>query len=361
MRSQLSALRQIRLFFIICALILIMGGILPFSCVKTMATDEASMNMEEIILPVDQSFDLGNKTRKLTYRFSFWLGQVSEYARITVRGGIITGPTPQRLELVAVLDGQESSRVFERSLGYKTEYTFHPDSEYTLLLRKPPTHPNIPGLQTLHNITLTLIFSFSSISDGLGKIQEIRFDTFTPEPLKLGQKSFITPLRERGTWKITPYSFGSYTFITSLILPELDQLDLSMTFNISLIFTGLDLDSWKIIIKSGNSTDEARDTLQAFLSLSTPPFEQPELQIIIDPPKVSTDQIVDLDVKIYGQFNEISNSQDLNEEINDYTMKSVYEGLWLFQGIIIIAPLLVYYRKRQRSLGEEKKRIRGRK
>ncbi len=361
MRSQLRILCQIRFFLVIFGLIVIMGGIVPFTCVKTMATVEASASTQELILPVGQSFNLGNKTRKLTYRFSFWLSQVGEYARVTVKGGIITGPTPQRLELVAILDEQENSRVFERSLGYKTDYTFHLDSEYTLLLRKPPTHPNIPGLRTLHNLTLTLTFSFSSTSSGLGKIQEVRFDTFTPEPLKLGQKSFITLVREQGTWKITPYSFGSYTFITPLILPELSQLGLSVTFNVSLIFTGLDLDSWKVIIKNGNSTDEARDTLQALLSLSVFSFEQTELQIIIDPPKVSTDQILGLDVIIYGQSNKISDSQDLNEETNDYTKKSVYEVLWLFQGTIIIAPLLIYYRKRQRSLGEKKKRIRGRK
>ncbi|MFX1251822.1 MAG: hypothetical protein ACFFCZ_09460, partial [Promethearchaeota archaeon] len=237
-----------------------MGSILPLTSGNAVVTEETSANTEELILPVDQGFNLGNKTRKLTYKFHLWLGQVGKYSRITVRGGIITGPTPERLELVAILDGQESSKIFERSLGYKKEYTFHPDSEYTLLLSTSPTHPNIPGLQTLHNLTLILTFSFSSSSDGLGKIQEVSFDTFTPEPLKLGQKSIIALVRERGTWKITPYSFGSYIFITPLILPDLGNLDLLVTFNISLMFTGLELDNWKIIVTNGNSTNEARDT-----------------------------------------------------------------------------------------------------
>ncbi|MFX1534541.1 MAG: hypothetical protein ACFFDI_10000 [Promethearchaeota archaeon] len=304
----------------------------------------ASEGKQQIIFPVKDTFDLENDAGALKYQFVFEMHDCGYFARVRIHGGILIGPTPQSLEVNVYLDGDETDALFMRSQDHKLTYSFHSENEYVVLLNRPPTHPKISGLKTLHNLTVTLSFVFFSSSKGTGIIHDIMFETFTPSPLQIDEWREISLLQEKNSWKIAPYSFGSYKFETMLILPDLLNYQTSISLDIMLKITGLSLDGWNLAISNGTTQHTAKNLLHVSFDSVQLTNNALILELIFDPPQVSSDEMLYLEIEIKGL---IASKLGGNDSSNDIEDPTITEILLVLQGMMLILPLLIYYRNRR--------------
>ncbi|MFX1250622.1 MAG: hypothetical protein ACFFCZ_03325 [Promethearchaeota archaeon] len=301
---------------------------------------------QQIVFPVNDTFDLEDEVETLKYQFLFEMHDCGYFARVRIHGGILVGSTPQSLEVNVYLDEDETDTLFRRLQDHKLAYSFHSESEYIVLLNDPPIHPQIPGLKTRHNLTVTLSFSFSSSSKGTGIIHKIIFETFTPLPLQNDEWREITLLQEKNSWKIIPYSFGSYEFETMLILPKLSN-QILVSLDVILKITGLPLDSWNLAISNGTDQYTARNLLHVSFDSVQLTNNELILEFTFDPPQVSTEEVLYLEIEINGLITAKLEGNGSNTDIEAPIMKSLTEILLILQGTMLILPLLIYYRNRR--------------
>ncbi|MFX0063665.1 MAG: hypothetical protein ACFFC7_15955 [Candidatus Hermodarchaeota archaeon] len=307
----------------------------------------ASEGKKQITFPVNDTFDLENEAGALKYQFVFEMHDYGYFARVRIHGGILVGSTPQSLEISVYLDGNKTNALFMRSQNHRLAYSFHSESEYVVLLNYPPTHPELPGLKTLHNLTVTLSFSFTSSSKGTGIVHDIIFEVFTPLLLQNDEWREITLLQEKNSWKIIPYSLGFYEFETMLILPKLSNNQILISLDIILKIAGLSLDSWNLAISNGTTQNTARNLLHVSFDSVQLTNNNLILEFIFDPPQVSSDEILYLEIEIKGLITAKLEGNDSNNDIEAPVMKSLTEILLALQGLMLILPLLIYYRNRR--------------
>ncbi|MFX0092826.1 MAG: hypothetical protein ACFFBD_13800 [Candidatus Hodarchaeota archaeon] len=316
----------------------------------------SELEQTRVVFKVNEIFDLGI-VQTLTYQFPLWLDWVGSHARIRIQGGIITGSIPSSLEIKAILGGIKSQQTFTKMNGFQKHYTFHSTSEYVLEV-PPPVHPALEGIQTRHNLTVELDFTFSVSPEGTGLIKQIIFETFTPPTLDSLNTRLFVLIQNHFSWEIDMWSFGEYFFNTSLIIPFSEPQNASLQVNIE--FSGLTLDGWIVYVKQGRTEMSIQNSqkLEGILELN--PVLLCEVRLLIDPPQVSEPELISTSIKVRGTVlpsQEPSNSTESSEpEILHLTPKFFFAFL---TGSIIgfAAALVIYprYRKwRQKSFATQK-------
>ncbi|MFX0091463.1 MAG: hypothetical protein ACFFBD_06845, partial [Candidatus Hodarchaeota archaeon] len=255
-------------------------------------------------------------------------------------------------EIKVVLDGITSQQTFAKMYGLQKHYTFHSTSEYTLWI-PPPARPALEGIQTLHNLTVELGYTFSSTPDGNGIISQIIFETFTPPTLDSTTLRPLVLLQEKFSWEIGLWSFGRCFFNTSVLIPFSNPQNVSLLLTTE--FSGLTLEGWQIIIEQGAIVLQVRDnqTLQGVLALD--PARPCELRLMVDPPQVSEPDIISVRINVQGMIL----SSPVSSSPSTYTLdpaseKRFSEGIILLQVGLVILPLLTYYRIRRPSLRNDR-------
>ncbi|MFX0092736.1 MAG: hypothetical protein ACFFBD_13325 [Candidatus Hodarchaeota archaeon] len=301
----------------------------------------------QITFTVNETFDLGS-IQSLSYQFPLKLNWVGSHARVRVQGGIVTGSIPSSLDIKVVIDDLETQKNYPKTNGLQTQYTFHSTNEYVLAV-PPPIHPNLEGVQTLHNFTVEISFNFLSSAEGTGLIYQIIFETFTPSPLEFSKAQPLVLLQDQFNWEIRLWSFGRYFFNTSLIIPLSVPQNVSLQATIE--FSGLTLESWQLSIGQGTKELQVRDksTLEGILVFD--PSLPCELQLSVDPPQVSEVKMVGIKLKVQGLILPTPEPSGSNpHSLDPVSEKRINEGVVFIQLGMVILPLLTYYRVRRPSL-----------
>ncbi|MFX0090562.1 MAG: hypothetical protein ACFFBD_02270, partial [Candidatus Hodarchaeota archaeon] len=325
--------------------LILLSGVLI--CLLTASVNPGStlpaLNHVQISFAVNETFPL-NSTQTRSYQFPFKLNQVGSHARVRIQGGVLTGQIPSELTVNVLLDGIASQQTFKQLNGLQKHYTFHASSEYVVVI-PPPVRPALEGIQTVHTLTVELAFTFSSTPDGFGVIHQIIFETFTPPPLIASALSPIGLGQEVFSWKVGLWSFGTYFFNTTLLIPLTSPQELRVSTHVEL--TGLPVDGWLLVIEQGTSQLQVRDnqTLQGVLAFD--PTLPCELRLVVDPPQVSEPTLVNASIEVQGLLLPASEPIDSTPSQTDpLAEKRLREGLMLIQLGLIVVPLSVFYRMR---------------
>ncbi|MFX0092211.1 MAG: hypothetical protein ACFFBD_10655 [Candidatus Hodarchaeota archaeon] len=306
----------------------------------------------QVVFVVNDPIDLGSsQTRE--YQFPLWLYWVGSHARVRIQGGVINGHIPNSLIIKVIIDGIESQQTFTRMNGLQKHYTFHSTSEYVLTV-PPPVRPTLDGIKTLHNFTVELTFIFDSIPEGTGILHEIIFETFTPSTLDLSEARSLTLLQNQFSWKIGLWSFSTYFFNTSLIIPLLSSQNIYL--EVTMEFSGLPLDGWQLIIQQEARELNIHDSPRLEGALVIDPTLPCELRLIVNPPQVSEPEVVYANIEVQGVILPLQEPSSPNTNTLDpVSEKRLVEGLMLVQLGIVIMPILAYYRIRHPTLRNSRK------
>ncbi|MFX1251574.1 MAG: hypothetical protein ACFFCZ_08190 [Promethearchaeota archaeon] len=303
---------------------------------------ELEQRQEKFI--INETFDL-SLIQTLSYQFPLWLDWVGTHARVRIQGGIITGRTPSSLEIRIQLDGVEVQQTFAQKHSLQQQYTFHEESEYVLEIQ-PPMHPELEGVNTLHEFTVELNFTFSIDPQGTGMIKHIIFETFTPSTLDVVEARSIVPLQKQFSWRITEWSFGSLFFITPLFI----SLGKSQNVNVqaTVEFSGLTPDGWQLTLEQDERELQVRDAHTLAGNLAVDPALPFILSLSVDPPAVSNPSLITVTIEVQGGI--VPSSGSSSPELDPSTVLSsqtLVELIWIFQLGLVFMPLLVYYRYRR--------------
>ncbi|MFX0091928.1 MAG: hypothetical protein ACFFBD_09215 [Candidatus Hodarchaeota archaeon] len=299
----------------------------------------------------NQSFAL-NSTQSLSYQLPLWLDSVGSHARVRIQGGIVTGSTPSSLEVRIVLDGVKSQQVFSRMEDFQKHYTFHSTSEYVVEIPSP-ARPALDGIQTLHNLTVEINFEYTSTPDGTGLIYQIIFETFTPSTLDSLAPRQITLVQEQFSWELGLWSLEWCFFNTSLIVPLFEPQNVNLYLTVE--FSGLTPDSWRIIIEQGVKELQVHDNLTLEGILELDPVLACELRLIVNPPKVSKTEIMNVSMDLQGIILPSPEPSSSSPNPSDAIFqRRINEGIMLIQLGLVIMPILTYYRVRRPNLKNAK-------
>lgn len=329
-----------KFYIILLSLSLVYFLLIP----TTIGSSSAELEWEKITFVVNDTLDFG-ASQTFSYHFSLPLDWVGSHAQIRVQSGVVTGLTPNRLVVIAWLDGVKTSQTFAKTNGLLKHYTFHSSCEYVLVV-PPPVRPALENILTLHNLTVSLEFVFSSSPTGNGFVKQIVFETCTPPPVLLTQTQPLVILQERFSWQISQWSFGRCFFNTSVIIPISEPQNLSITANVN--FHGSTLEGWQITLKQEPTILMSRDswTLEGVILID--PGLPCELSVTVDPPQVSEPEIITVNVSLTGLGLPLPQLGSPQLEISDkLTEKRFNEGMFLVQLGLVVVPLLTYYRIRR--------------
>ncbi|MFX0090461.1 MAG: hypothetical protein ACFFBD_01765 [Candidatus Hodarchaeota archaeon] len=304
----------------------------------------SELEQNQVVFTVNETFDLSTSQTR-SYQFSLKLDQVGSHARVLIQGGVVTGRTPNSLDINVVLDGTKTQRTFSTMTGLQKHYTFHSTSEYVVEV-PPPIRPVLEGVQSLHNLTIDLTFNYLSNPEGTGLIYQIAFETFTPPTLNSVAPQRMPLLQDQFSWQVGQWSFGRCFFNTSLLhsLPEPQNVSLSLT----VAFSGLNLEGWQLVLEQDRALLQVRDnqTLQGVVTLN--PDYPCELRVMVDPPQVSETKIINVNITALGTVLPSSTSSSSSTHTLDPTsQKRFNEGIVLLQVGLVVLPLLTYYRVRR--------------
>ncbi|MFX1250324.1 MAG: hypothetical protein ACFFCZ_01755 [Promethearchaeota archaeon] len=303
------------------------------------------LEQRQKIFEVNELFDI-NITQQLFYQFPLWIEWVGTHARVRVLGGIINGRTPTNLAVKIQLDGLEFYQTFAQKHSLQQQYTFHEESEYVLEIQ-PPMNPQLEGVNTLHEFTVELNFSFSvSSPQGTGIIKQIIFETFTPSTLDVGDAISLIPLQDQFSWRITEWSFGSLFFSTPL-LSSLGQPQ-NMSVQATVIYSGLIPDGWRLTLEQEERELQVRDAHTLAGSLEVDPALPFILSLSVDPPAASDSSLITVTIEVQGGIDSsLGFSSPESNLSNAISFQTLAEVTWLFQLGLVFMPLLVYYRHRR--------------
>ena len=130
-------------------------------------------------------------------------------------------------------------------------------------------------------------------------------------------------------------------------MPKSDSNKTLISLDIILRITGLSLDSWSLAISNGTAQHTARNILHVSFDSVQLTNNDLTLEFIFDPPQVSSDEILYLEIEIKGLIAAKLEGNDSNNDTETPAMKSITEILIALQGLMLILPLLIYYRNRR--------------
>ncbi|MFX0095700.1 MAG: hypothetical protein ACFFBD_28440 [Candidatus Hodarchaeota archaeon] len=338
---------QLQNYYLVVPAIIILFHLLGTPGIRGWSFSE--LEQSQVVFTVNDTFDLGSIQIR-SYQFSLKLDWVGSHARVRIQGGVVTGRTPNSLDINVVLDDTKTQRTFSTMTGLQKHYTFHSTSEYVVEV-PPPMRPVLEGVQSLHNLTVDLKFDYLSNPEGTGLIYQIVFETFTPPTLNSTTPQRIPLLQDQFSWQVDQWSFGRYFFNTSLLhsLPEPQNVSLSLT----VVFSGLTLEGWQLVLEQGGTQLQVRDnqTLQGIVVLD--PDQLCELHVIVDPPQVSETKIINVNITTHGTVLPSSApSSSSTHTLDPISQKRFNEGIILLQLGLVVLPLLTYYRVRRPTFKE---------